>query len=129
LTTFEKKEQVSTGFNHEKSKNEIHERFQLEQLSVEIELPGDSLSQQRLSTSLQVKPMEAMLDGVEYRLLSDEGISNPVLLTFATAPIVKEAEPNDNPSKAQKVSVPCEYVGQFYPRGDRDWLSFEAKKG
>jgi hypothetical protein len=101
----------------------------LEQLSVEIELPGDSLSQQRLSTSLQVKPMEAMLDGVEYRLLSDEGISNPVLLTFATAPIVKEAEPNDNPSKAQKVSVPCEYVGQFYPRGDRDWLSFEAKKG
>ena len=25
--------------------------------------------------------------------------------------------------------MPCEYVGQFYPRGDRDWLSFEAKKG
>jgi hypothetical protein len=101
----------------------------LEQLSVEIELPGDPLSQQRLSTSLPVKPMEAMLDGVEYRLPSEEGISNPVLLTFATAPIVRESEPNDNPAKAQKVSVPCEYVGQFYPRGDRDWLSFEAKKG
>ena len=30
--------------------------------------------------------MEAMLDGVEYRLQTDEGISDPVLLTFATGP-------------------------------------------
>jgi hypothetical protein len=74
----------------------------LEQLSVEIELPGDSLSQQRLSTSLQVRPMEAMLDGVEYRLPSDEGISNPVLLTFAITANGQGDGANDTPAKAQK---------------------------
>jgi hypothetical protein len=40
-----------------------------------------------------------------------------------------ETEPNDRPSEAQSVNLPCEYVGQFYPRSDRDWLTFEAKKG
>ncbi len=44
-------------------------------------------------------------------------------------PIVAELEPNDDPAHAQALSLPCEVVGQFYPRGDRDWVSFEAHKG
>ena len=27
------------------------------------------------------------------------------------------------------IAVPCEYVGQFYPESDVDWVQFEAKKG
>ncbi|PYJ06820.1 MAG: hypothetical protein DME25_05525 [Verrucomicrobia bacterium] len=52
-----------------------------------------------------------------------------MLLGFATGPVVLELEPNDQPAQAQSISPPCEFVGQFYPPGDRDWVAFEAKKG
>src|SRR5439155_15206836 len=48
---------------------------------------------------------------------------------FATGPVVTEQSPNDLAAQAQKISPPCEYVGQFFPPGDRDWVTFEAKKG
>src|SRR5262249_34265829 len=28
-----------------------------------------------------------------------------------------------------KISIPCEFVGQFYPQRDADWVEFTAKKG
>ncbi|MBI4327460.1 MAG: hypothetical protein HY674_19680, partial [Chloroflexi bacterium] len=99
----------------------------LEQLTVEIELPEDSLAGRRLA-SLS-KPAGSALDGTEYRLPARPHVSNPVWLSFATAPVVPEQEPNSNPADAQKISLPCEYVGQFYPPGDQDWVTFEAKKG
>src|SRR5438093_56124 len=74
-------------------------------------------------------PAAAVVDGIEYRLRTPQGVSNPVLLSFATAPVLTEKEPNDQPEQAQKVPLPCEFVGQFYPAGDRDWLTFEAKQG
>ena len=40
-----------------------------------------------------------------------------------------EQEPNNEPSLAPLLAVPCEYAGQFYPRGDKDWVQFQAKKG
>ncbi len=40
-----------------------------------------------------------------------------------------EQEPNDDAAHAQKVALPCEYVGQFYPRSDRDWIAFDARQG
>ena len=101
----------------------------LEQLSVEIELPGDPAAQESSPVGLTLKPAQAVLDGIEYRVRTPQGVSNPVLLSFATAPVVTEQEPNDRPDQAQKVPLPCEFVGQFYPPGDRDWLTFEAKKG
>ena len=59
-----------------------------------------------------------------------DGISNAVTVHFAEAPIVAEQEPaNNEQAKPQKITAPCEYVGQFYPEGDRDWVAFDAKKG
>ncbi|HEV3415433.1 MAG TPA: PPC domain-containing protein, partial [Pirellulales bacterium] len=48
---------------------------------------------------------------------------------YATAPVTPEQEPNDTPQQAQKIHPPCEIVGQFNPRGDQDWYTFDAKKG
>ncbi len=101
----------------------------LEQLTVEIELPADPASRRNPPTELARRPAEAVLDGVEYRLNTGNAVSSPVLLSFATATVVREQEPNSQADQAQKVTVPCEFVGQFYPAGDRDWLKFEAKKG
>ena len=101
----------------------------LEQLTVDIDIPGDALVRQRLATSQVVAAPAAAVDGFEYRLTSPQGISNPVLITFATAPVVAEVEPNNTGEKAQKISPPCEVAGQFYPAGDQDVFTFEAKKG
>jgi len=102
---------------------------QLEQLTVTIPLPAERAQDLVRDGGLLVEPSESFLDGVTFRLDSPQGMSNPLLLSVATAPIVVEQEPNDDPARAPLLNVPCEYVGQFYPRGDRDWVSFQATKG
>src|SRR5438445_1522565 len=65
----------------------------LEQLEVEIELPGDPSSQEQFSASQKLS--YATLDAFEYRLSTPHGISNPVLLSFGTGHVVSESQPND----------------------------------
>lgn len=101
---------------------------ELEQLAVEIEFPAGDAEQQ-MSMSSIVKSDESPLDGFEYRLRTPQGSSNPYFLGFAAAPVVVEAEPNDDATKPQVVSVPCEFSGRFDRRGDDDWIAFDAKKG
>lgn len=40
-----------------------------------------------------------------------------------------EAEPNNDRSHAQKITLPCDIAGSFYPAADVDVFEFEAKKG
>ena len=44
-------------------------------------------------------------------------------------PKVEEAEPNDRHAQAQKITLPCEIEGRFYPAADVDTFEFAAKKG
>ena len=60
---------------------------------------------------------------------SPEGLSNPVRIGRAELPVTIEKGDNNLPTKAQEVQVPTEYVGQFYPRRDQDWVAFRAEKG
>ncbi|HYV33109.1 MAG TPA: hypothetical protein VEO53_18620, partial [Candidatus Binatia bacterium] len=116
----------------------------LEQLSVEISFPSVPATSQSATDSSSsgpprktspgwvptpALPAAAVVDGFEYRLSTPKGLSNPVLLGFATAPVVLEQEPNNKPSQAQKIAPPCEVAGQFYPAGEQDWFVFDAKKG
>lgn len=100
----------------------------LEQLSVEIAIPADHRVQ-RLDSGLLHRPSDAGLDAFDYRLKTPKGVSNPILLGFATAPVVLEREPNNQPAEAQKISPPCEVAGQFSPATEKDWFTFDAKKG
>ncbi|MBI3418319.1 MAG: hypothetical protein HY043_23775 [Verrucomicrobia bacterium] len=101
----------------------------LEKLPAQIELPGDAEARQTLATSTLVRPGDAALDGFEYRLRSEQGVSNPVRISFVSDPVVAEREPNDAPAQAQTISPPCEIAGQFYPNTDKDFFRFEARKG
>jgi hypothetical protein len=102
----------------------------LQKKAVTIALPGDAASRLKISSSTPVGPVAAGFDGIDYRLPSPAGASNPVRIHFAESAVIAEAAADNNrPESAQKISVPCEYVGQFYPRRDRDWVTFEAKKG
>jgi hypothetical protein len=40
-----------------------------------------------------------------------------------------ESEPNNDRSHAQKISLPCDIAGSFFPAADVDVFEFEAKKG
>ncbi len=41
----------------------------------------------------------------------------------------QEAEPNDAQDKAQRISLPCDIAGRFFPAADVDRFEFTAKKG
>ena len=99
----------------------------LEQLSVEIDVPKER--DDGPCNSALLKPTATFVRGFEYRLPTPDGVSNPLFIGFAAAPVVSEQEPNNQPTKAQKIAVPCEIGGQLYPADDRDWFQFEAKKG
>lgn len=73
-----------------------------------------------------VPPVAAMLDGTQR--YATAGTVNPLLLARAEAPLVAEQADNDEPAKAQIVTPPVDVYGQFFPRGDHDWIGFDAKK-
>lgn len=100
----------------------------LEKLAVDVALPGGA-AQQQLALSGLIESEASGMDGFEYRFKGASGSSNPVLIGFAAAPVVVEKEPNNDAKTAQKVAVPCEFVGQFQARRDNDWIAFDAKKG
>ena len=102
----------------------------LQKQEVTIALPADSKARESLAGSAPVGPAQAGFDGIGYRLTSPKGSSNPVRIFFADAPVIGEsAAANDSPDQAQKVTVPCDIAGLFYPYRDRDWVTFDAKKG
>ncbi len=97
----------------------------LQKLQVTIAAPGDEAARSQLPLARAARPRQAWQTGFEYRHEN----SNPAVIYFAKAPVIAEVEPNNEPTKPQVVTVPCEYVGQFYPQRDTDWVQFDAKKG
>ncbi|WP_406696225.1 PPC domain-containing protein [Singulisphaera sp. Ch08] len=47
----------------------------------------------------------------------------------ANLPKLTEAEPNNQQTEAQKITLPCDIDGRFYPAADVDTFEFTAKKG
>jgi len=101
-----------------------HDGKPLEKLETEIDLPaaGDSHVDGLLNSA------GAALDGFSYRLPSPHA-SNAVFIGYTNETVVTEHEPNNNPGEAQKLTLPCEVAGQFFPAGDADFYTFNAKKG
>lgn len=101
----------------------------LDQVTVNIPLPNDPTARHSLPVAAAVPLRCAFLDGTLFQWSTPQGSADPVTVYFAQAPLVSEQEPNDQGESAQKITIPCEYVGQFYPERDFDWVQFEAKKG
>ncbi len=101
----------------------------VEKAVVTVTPPADPNARLRLDYSGHVPPLQAGLDGFEYRVRNAVGVSNPVLFPYAAAPVVLDNEKNDTPETAQEVKLPCEIAGRIEKRGDKDYYSFAAKKG
>lgn len=98
----------------------------LVQLPVEIDLPA---SDARVGGLAPVTPARASARGYEYRLRTEHGVSNPVLIALTDEAAVLEGDDNDHPERPAKLSAPGEVAGQFFPGRDKDWFSLDAKKG
>jgi hypothetical protein len=101
----------------------------LQKLTVNIPLPADEAASTNLAIGPATPNRAASLDAIEFRLPTPQGPANPVLVYFSHAPVIVEQEPNDQAAAAQKITLPCEFVGQFLPGADSDWVQFDAKKG
>jgi hypothetical protein len=101
----------------------------LETLDREIAVPSDPVASASLHAGEAIRPPQTAVDGMEYRLTTPEGASNPLFIGFAADPIVLEHEPNDTRESAQRLSIPCEVSGTFTPTGDKDFFAFSASKG
>jgi len=80
-----------------------------------------------------------------YRLaISELPVGAPIVRLPSTKPVnsfswppqglkeqaeLAEAEPNNDRMKAQRISLPCDIAGSFFPAADVDVFEFEAKKG
>ena len=100
----------------------------LESLQVDIQLPWQG-NLQALPYRLFLPSTAAFVDATAYRFRTAVETANPVILSLASAPVVAESSNNDEPSKSLVVPLPCEFVGQFYPAADQDWVLFEAHAG
>lgn len=99
----------------------------LQQVKVRIPIPGNIADQ--LVYTGRLEPHQCGLDGVEYRMQSPSGLSNPILVSVATEQHTVEQADNNRPQTAQPLTLPCEVAGQFYPARDMDWYTFTAKAG
>jgi hypothetical protein len=102
----------------------------LETLTREISAPPDPDNGPSLHAGEAIRPPQASLDGMDYRLATPEGQhSNPLFIAFTHDVVALEHEPNDRLETAQRLSVPCEVSGTFSPVGDKDYFAFTATKG
>lgn len=101
----------------------------LQQLEVDIALPATAPDQHPAVAGAVAEPQDELIDGLVYRLPSPNGVSNPIFISYATATVVREVEPNNAITAPQAITLPCEVVGQFSPARDADWFTIDAKKG
>lgn len=101
----------------------------LERLEVTVVPPAEPMAQVSLTFSGYVAPRSVGLDGFELRLRNSTGVSNPYLLRFADGPVVIDNRRNGLAESAQTVPLPCEIVGVFDEKQNRDWYSFVPQKG
>lgn len=65
------------------------------------------------------------LRGLQARVPLAGGALNPQPLLLADGPVTVEAEPNDDPSQPQAVSLPATVSGRFDRPRDGDWFQIE----
>jgi hypothetical protein len=93
---------------------------------IEVELSSNDLAVRRPFTTL---PAQLGLDLFEYRVRTDAGVSQPMLLTFPSDSVVIEQEPNNAGRQAQRLRLRAKSPGNFFRTVTAIGSSFDAKKG
>lgn len=66
------------------------------------------------------------LNGFQLRVPLPPVAGHAATLMFAEGPVTNDAEPNDDPAKAQAIALPATINGRFDRPRDADWFEFTA---
>lgn len=88
--------------------------------------PTEDLASTSGNWVTRMHPAAARLDGSYYRLAERFSAAPPVFLAASPEPVTRETDSSSE--TPQPLVVPAEVTGQFFPKHDRDWFEFEAKK-
>ncbi len=96
--------------------------------------PGQRLEVEPVGSARLLKPRIPLHvpteTGVrEVRLDLGKEKTNPTAFVVSPLPQVYEAEPNDTPERANRISIPCGINGRIGKEGDLDHFAFRAGKG
>ncbi|HEX7897976.1 MAG TPA: hypothetical protein VF950_09470 [Planctomycetota bacterium] len=98
----------------------------LEKIQVAVKAPARA---EELAIEAFTLPGDASADVFVWRWMSPSGASNPARFLLLDETATAEVEPNEDPEKASVLALPARVTGRLGRRGDKDWYSFEAKKG
>lgn len=98
------------------------ERQALEELEVDIAIPAEN------EVTRGIPSVSAGLDFFPYRLVTDQVVSNRVLIGRARAPVSVEQDTGDNPASIQKLTPPFDLTGQLTRPAEVDRYEFDARK-
>lgn len=102
----------------------------VESITATVTPPTDPAAAMSFRFRGRVAPPLGLRDGFEYRVTGPGGASNPVPVFLTDAKVVAEKEAgNDKPDAAEPLPLPCEVAGRIDKKYDRDFYSFDAKKG
>ena len=93
--------------------------------TIEVEPVGSArLKKERVSLVVPAKP------GIQQIQLDVDGVqTNPATFVVSHLPQALEQEPNDEPAKATRVTLPAGLNGKIVKKRDMDHYAFTAKKG
>jgi hypothetical protein len=96
--------------------------------------PGQTVEVEPVGSAKAVRPrvkLQAPREPGLHQVQLDLGgvKTNPVTFLVSPLPQVLEQEPNDEPAKATRVTVPCGINGRIGKKRDLDHFVFAAKKG
>ena len=103
----------------------MNEAEPMQQVTVDVSLPADDAARQDLAFATDMPPAGAGLDAQQV----DVAPATKAVVAFASARSSSNRNPTAKRRRPKVSPFPCEYVGRFYPQGDRDWLTFTAKAG
>jgi hypothetical protein len=66
------------------------------------------------------------LTGFQFRPRPSDAFANPVGLVLTDVPVTLEVEPNDDPKRPQRLSLPAVVSGRFDRERDADWYEIET---
>jgi len=101
----------------------------LERVTVEVAVPDESSFRPYAEADAAEDARALGLRQFTWHWTPSEGVNVPVRFDQALAPVVIEAEPNNQAQAAQVIELPVDLAGRLYPRGDVDWYEFETEQG
>ena len=92
--------------------------------------PPDRRPDSACGRARPIRPAQATLDGMAYRLATPEGSSNPIFLGFTDDPVLVEREPNDDRETAQeRARARATSPARSSPAGDVDFYRVPGQEG